>query len=238
MEGTEQGINQGAQIYPSPQKSGPSRRLTKQKDEFLLTLMKLRRGSTNVDLADRFGVLSSGSVSNIINTWVRFLAKEVKCLIHNPSREIAVQHLPKKFKNTKNRNVRHIIDCTETFIETPTDPIVRAATFSGDKHPETIKLLFSIMPCGMFNFISETWGGRTSDVHLTRNCGFYDLLDYNDEIMADKAFTIAEDLLVRHCHLHIPPGKRKDERMSKRNVLKTKKIANLRIFVEQAIRRL
>ena len=56
--------------------------------------------------------------------------------------------------------------------------------------------------------------------------------------MADKGFTIAEDLLVRHCQLHIPTGKRGSEQMRKEDVTKTKEVANLRIFVEQAIRRL
>lgn len=59
-----------------------------------------------------------------------------------------------------------------------------------------------------------------------------------DEVMADRGFTIAEDLLLRNCRLHIPPCKRGQEQFSKSQVSKTKAIANLRIFVEQAIRRL
>ena len=60
----------------------------------------------------------------------------------------------------------------------------------------------------------------------------------HDEVMADRGFTIGEDLLLRHCKLHIPPGKRGQEQFTKAEVHKTKKIANLRIYVEQAIRRL
>ena len=56
--------------------------------------------------------------------------------------------------------------------------------------------------------------------------------------MADKGFTIAEVLLIRHARQHIPPGKRGSEQMRKKDVVKTKEIPNLRIFVEQAIRRL
>ncbi|XP_070573159.1 uncharacterized protein [Ptychodera flava] len=54
----------------TPKKSGPHRVL-KPRDEFLLTLMKLKLGSVNVDLADRFGI-SVGSVSKIFNTWLDF----------------------------------------------------------------------------------------------------------------------------------------------------------------------
>lgn len=54
--------------------------------------------------------------------------------------------------------------------------------------------------------------------------------------MADCGFTIAEDLLLRRADLFIPPGKRGQEQFMKADVQKTKTIANLCIFVEQAIR--
>ena len=94
------------------------------KDELVMTLMKLRLGSLNADLAVRFGV-SETTISKVINTWVRFLAKELKCLIYNPCKDVALHHLPKKFNNRKYNNVRHIIDCTEMFIETPKDPKIK-----------------------------------------------------------------------------------------------------------------
>ena len=61
------------------------------KDELILTLMKLRLGSLNADLAVRFQI-SETTVSKVINTWVPFLAKELKCLIYNPSKDVALQH--------------------------------------------------------------------------------------------------------------------------------------------------
>ena len=55
--------------------------------------------------------------------------------------------------------------------------------------------------------------------------------------MADRGFTIAEDLLLHKADLFITPGKRGQEQFTKADVQKTK-TGNLRIFVEQAIRRL
>ncbi|KAK2560261.1 hypothetical protein P5673_017249 [Acropora cervicornis] len=127
--------------------------------------------------------------------------------------------LPKKFRKPGYSKVRHIIECTELFIETPSDPALNAATWSDYKHHHTA--------------IYCSWGGRTSDVHVTRESGFYDILEQHDEVMADRGFTIAEDLLLQHAKLHIPPGKRGWEQFSKSEVKKTKEIANLRILLSK-----
>ena len=77
-----------------------------------------------------------------------------------------------------------------------------------------------------------------SDKYLTQNCGFLDILRRGDVVMADRGFPIAEDLALHHAYLHIPPGRRGTHQMTQAEVAKTMEIANLRIFVEQAIRRL
>ena len=179
----------------SPKKFRPQRKLT-QKDEMLVTLMKLRLGSTNYDLEQRFGV-STALVSNVFTTWIKALASELSCLVYNPSIDVVKKTLPKKFRKPGYSNVRHIIDCTEIFIETPSTPSLRAPTWSDYKQHNTAKVLVSVTPNGAFSFISKAWGGRTSDVHLTRESSFYNILDPYDEVMADRGFTIAKDLLLR-----------------------------------------
>ena len=114
-----------------------------QKDEFLLTLMKLRLGSTSADLAQRFGI-GTTTVSNVFTTWIKILSKELGFLVYNPSKDVVKKTLPAKFKKPGYSNVRHIIDCTEIFIETPSNPTVRAATWSDYKHHNTAKVLVSI----------------------------------------------------------------------------------------------
>ena len=73
---------------------------------------------------------------------------------------------------------------------------------------------------------------------MTRESEFYNILEPYDAVMADRGFTLAEDLLLHRADLFIPPRKRGQEQFTKADVQKTKTIANLRIFVEQAIRRL
>ena len=64
--GPVKSTRKGRNFKESPNKFGPKRELA-EKNEFLLTMMKLRLGSTNADLAQRFAV-SSTTVTNIFTT--------------------------------------------------------------------------------------------------------------------------------------------------------------------------
>jgi len=90
----------------------------------------------------------------------------------------------------------------------------------------------------MISFLSKAWGDRASDQHITRESGFLDLLERTDLLMADRGFTIKEDLMVRGATPEIPPPSSGLEQMSKDKVVATKKIANARIHVERAIARM
>ena len=80
-------------------------------DEFLLVLMKLRLGLTNLDLAIRFKV-SEATVSNIFITWLKFLYIGLGALKVWPHRRVILENMPKKFKE-EHPNTIIIIDCTE-----------------------------------------------------------------------------------------------------------------------------
>ena len=217
-------------------KKGPKRCLSCE-NELLLTLMKIRLGLLNQDLAQRFGI-SVQHVSNIFTTWVKVLAKTVGSLIFNPPKNVVKKNLPPSFKNSTYKSVRHIVDCTEIFLETPNNLSVRADTWSDYKHHNTAKYLISINPSGLINYVSEGWGGRTSDKYLTVHSDFLDLIEPGDKVLADRGFPIAEDLILCHAELLIPPGRRGTTQFTKDEVTKTKQIANRRIHIEQAIRRM
>ena len=72
---------------------------------------------------------------------------------------------------------------------------------------------------------------------IVNNSGFLDLIDPHDEILADKGFTIANELTLRRAKLIIPPGVCGREQMVVSEVEKTKSIANFRIHVERNIGR-
>ena len=128
-----------------------------------------------------------------------------------------------------------IIDCFEVFIERPTNLLARAQTFSSYKHHNTIKILIGITPQGTVSFVSEPWGGRTSDKHLTENCGFLNKLLPGDIVMADRGFTITESVGLQQAKLLIPAFTKGKSQLDPVDVEQTRGIASVRIHVERVI---
>ena len=128
-----------------------------------------------------------------------------------------------------------IIDCFEVFIEKPTNLLARAQTFSSYKHHNTIKILLGITPQGSISFVSDAWGGRTSDKFLTENCGFLNKLLPGDMVMADRGFTISESVGLKQAELAIPTFTKGKAQLYPIDVEKTRGIASVRIHVERVI---
>ncbi|XP_062568176.1 uncharacterized protein LOC134230395 isoform X1 [Saccostrea cucullata] len=221
-------------------KTGPTRKLSKY-EEFIMTLIRLRLAIFTFFLADIFGV-SNTRVSQIFTTWVNFMYHILTPLLVWPSTPVIKKFLPKSFKLTFPNTVC-IIDCTEFFIQKPRSPSAQSRTYSTYKHHNTYKALIGIMPSGAIIFISDLWGGNTSDRYITKNCGFLDFVRPGHEIMADRGFLIRDLLLERHAKLVIPPFTKKcnwgkGKRLLQNDIIKTRCIARLRIHVERAIERL
>jgi hypothetical protein len=214
---------------------GPSRKLTLEQ-EFLMVMMRLRMGLLVEDLAFRFQV-STGLVSSVFQTWIKLMRRELAWLIMWPSKAITRKNLASCFKRWYSK-VRCIIDCTEVFIETPSSLDIQAQCYSDYKHHTTIKFLVAISPNGLITYVSDCYGGRASDKHIVMDCGFLDNLEPYDEVMADRGFKIRETLMTRMASLSIPPSARTGMQMSTADVQETSRVANVRIYVEQAIGRL
>lgn len=220
---------------PSPSKFGPTRKL-QGKDELLLTLMRLKLGLVRDHLANLFGI-SSTSATLIFNSWLTALDKVfVHIFLFWPDKEQV--HVTKPARYRVMPGLRAIIDCSEIFIETPKDPKSQACTWSDYKHHNTSKFLIAVAPNSMIIFVSDIYGGRFSDKAITMDSNFLDKLDPYDILQADKGFNIRDECEARLITLHIPLGKRGQAQMSTSAVNKTKRVANLRIIVEQVIRRL
>lgn len=113
--------------------------------------------------------------------------------------------------------------------------MARAQTFSNYKHHNTVKVLIGITPQGTVSFVSEAWGGRTSDKFLTENCGFLKNLVPGDLVLADRGFTVHEEVWFRQAELNIPAFTKGKNQLDPVDVEKTRRIANVRIHVECVI---
>ncbi|CAH3159156.1 unnamed protein product [Porites lobata] len=202
--------------------------------EFVMVLMKLRLNVPFQDLAYRF-MVSVPTVSRIFSSWLVVMDTRLFPLVSWPDREQLWKTMPMCFQHAFGRKVTVIIDCFEVFIERPSNLLARAQTFSSYKHHNTIKILIGITPQGTVPFVSEAWGGRTSDKYLTEHSGFLEQLLPGDMVMADRGFTIAESVGLKQAKLVIPAFTKGKSQLDPVDVEKTRGMASVRIHVERVI---
>ncbi|KAK4325799.1 hypothetical protein Pmani_003632 [Petrolisthes manimaculis] len=88
---------------------------------------------------------------------------------------------------------------------------------------------------GCVSFISQGWGGRTSDKYITEHCGFLSNIIPGDVILADRGFDIAESVALMQASVELPTFMGGKKQLSGVDVIKTRNIANVRIHVERVI---
>lgn len=206
-------------------------------DDIILTLEKIKHDQSFIILGDEYG-MSSSSACNIFNKTVRILAHFMKHLVFWPSADTIKLALPIPFRARYN-DIQSIIDCFEVEIQKPSNPIHQAMTWSNYKKCNTIKFLISSTPDGTINYISEGFGGRTSDALIVQHSGYLEYLPEGCSVMADRGFKHIEHLIIKKgCTLVRPPSVSGSEKQSKSEVLETKRIASLRIHIERVINRI
>ncbi len=209
-------------------------------DEYLLTLTYMRQGFTRRVLSDFFGV-SESTVTCITITWINVLFEVVKNWLIWPSAQEVKSSLPKSYP-AKYRDTRVILDCTEFHHVKPQNCTAQASTYSQYKNQNTVKVMIGITPRGLITFVSQPYGGNTSDRHIAEK-EILDKIEPGDAVMVDRGFNIGDLLLQCGAKLHIPPFTRKRQDSNGRSlnqseILKTREIASLRIHVERAIQRI
>ena len=110
-----------------------------------------------------------------------------------------------------------------------------SATYSNYKKQNTVKFLIGITPSGTISFVSRCWGGRVSDKVLTQQSGFLDMLEHGDTVLADRGFTIADDIALRGAKLVIPSFTKGKTQLSQKEVETSKQLSQVRIHVERII---
>ncbi|CAL9693779.1 unnamed protein product [Knipowitschia caucasica] len=205
-------------------------------DQILMTLMKLKLNLVLGDVAYRFNV-SKSKASTVISDWIDTMGDQLVPMVAWLPRSVIRANMPPSFRENY-PNTTCIIDCAETAIQRATNLNSRSSTFSHYKGTNTVKYLVAVSPHGLIMFISEGYAGRSSDKYITMNSGFLEALRPGDEVMADRGFTIRDLLHERRVKLNIPAFTHKRGQLTNEEVTRTRRVANVRIHVERAIRRL
>ncbi|GBN71852.1 hypothetical protein AVEN_224915-1 [Araneus ventricosus] len=202
-----------------------------------IVLKKLRLDNQFSILAIDFGLCES-TVSRVFKKSVPMLAQLMQDLIVWPSLQDIRKHLPIPFR-ARYSKVISIIDCLEIEIEKPSNPVHQALTWSRYYNCNTLKFLLSCTPDGLVSFISEGYGGRTSDIMIVEHSGYLEKLVSGTSVMADRGFKHISSLLMQKgSELVRPPSVSSASISSKADVKLSKRIASLRIHVERVIGRL
>ena len=206
-------------------------------DMVLMTMMKLRLALTHQDIAYRFA-LPLTQVSRCVAQCLENMAFVCKKLVVWPGKEVVMSNLPLCFRHPKLKTVRVVLDCFEVFTDRPKNLSCRAKTYSNYKHHNTFKVLIGISPAGAITFLSDAWGGRASDKHITMCSDLLDMLDQGDTILADRGFTITDEAALYGVRVLTPAFMKGRAQMSSADVETSRLLSRARIHVERVIGRM
>ncbi|KAH9642671.1 hypothetical protein HF086_011028 [Spodoptera exigua] len=243
---------QNKSISTSPLKSGAVKAVKKKivleddKSDSEISCLESGHSSPFVPTATSSSSKMTDSESNATETEdmekLQCLKNTMRLIENKPTMYIdkknIIKNLPIAFRHN-HYNVSCIIDCLEIDIQKPSKALYQALTWSDYKKGNTVKYLISCTPNGLVNYVSQGFGGRTSDVTIVENCSFLNGLQPGTIILADRGFKHLEPLLqAKGMKLLRPPSVRAGAKLTKSEVKQTKIIASLRIHIERVIRRL
>ncbi|CAN8028488.1 unnamed protein product [Ixodes persulcatus] len=139
----------------------------------------------------------------------------------------------RKFPHTK-----IILNCTEIAIQRPADLTSRIITYSHYKKTYTAKVLIGCAPTGMIIFVSNAYGGRTSDCFITKESKVLERCSPLEPVMVHKGFLIDKLCDDARVELVRPPFLRNKQQMSCRYAVLSQDIGSARVHVERAIQHL
>ena len=215
-------------------KRGPKPKLNPE-DELFMTLVWLKNAFPLCHLSLLFQIPVS-TVSRHLISWVNFLYFKLGSIPIWPSEVEILETMPTSFKKAY-PSARCIIDCTELFCQSPSSLNTQSCLYSSYKSHVTYKGLVGIAPSGAVIFVSQLYDGSISDKEIVNKSGFLKkkLWSDDDSVMADRGFTIHDELARVGVSLNIPAFLGGRDYLTKGEVKASQTITSVRIHVERAI---
>ena len=204
-------------------------------DKFFLALIKLRKHHTNLEPSSMFDT-ADNQCYNIFCTWIRFMAVQWRRLPIWSERDLVKFYAPLGFAD-EYPTTRVIVDGTECSVHKPAFPTAQQSTFSTYKNRNTVKVLVGVSPGGLTSYVSESYGGSTSDRQIVERSSLPSQCDTGDSVMSDKGFDVQDIFAPYNVKVNIPTFFKKRNRMDGSTVVKDRKIASKRVHVERVIDR-
>ncbi len=206
-------------------------------EKLALFLAAIKLNASYAALGGMFEI-GEHAASNHFEQMLGVMVKIAKTGVIWYSKDKVKARLPPSFKALY-PDCRVIIDCSEIQCEIPGTLKERTLLYSHYKSRHTLKFLIGCAPSGEIMFISQTFGGRTTDTEATIKSGFVDLLESNDAVLADKGFpNIENDVNTKGGLLVMPPFKQKNRQFSTSENRQAYECAAVRVHVERCIARM
>lgn len=202
-------------------------------DQFLMTLMKLRRNKEDYELGRYFDIDPS-SVSNIFVTWINFIHQMWEMLNTWPSRELINFNMPEGFLKFY-PSTRVIVDCTEIPIQKPSNPAAQQAVWSSYKNRSTVKMEVGASPSGLLSHCSDAYSGSTSDRQMAERSSLLHKCDRGDSIMADRGLNAQDLFAAQGVSINIPTFFKGRSQFPGITVLQDRKLSSKRVHIERII---
>ena len=135
---------------------------------------------------------------------------------------------------------RVILDCTEVYTQKPSSLQANKEIYSNYKNHNTFKYLVGVSPHPAVVYVSQAWGGRASDKHITgQSQNLIEALNPGEQVMVDRGFAIESILVPKGVQLVIPDFKGQGRsQLTETEGKNSEKIAEARIHVERAMQRI
>ena len=205
-------------------------------DQLFMTMMKIRHAKDDFELGFFFN-LRPHQVSTVFTTWINFMYFQLGELRIWPESSIIKKHMPSHFAQTFPKT-RVILDATEVPIQKPQSSGPQRETFSSYKNKNTLKVMVGCTPRGTISFVSDAYGGSTSDRQIIERSKLVENsspIENGDSIMADRGIMVQDLFAARDIHVNTPTMLKGKSQLEPDEVLKDRKVASKRIHIERVI---